>query len=125
MIMWSGAGGTWIPVDLKRGWSAGCPRVQTPEGKVETVPVPWAGKGTRCFHSSRVIVTPRVGTTSPASSSRAGAMATNSAGAKHASRSAANPSAMGAFIGPGVRDRTGQPLLHAAAYYTLNQIPKP
>ena len=51
---------------------------------------------TRCFQSSRVIVTPRVGTISPASSSRAGAMATNSAGAKHASRSAANPSAMGA-----------------------------
>ncbi len=25
---------------------------------------------------------------------------------------------------PGVRDRTGQPLLHDVAYYTLNQIPK-
>ena len=26
---------------------------------------------------------------------------------------------------PGVRDRSGQPLLHDVAYYTLNQIPKP
>ena len=26
---------------------------------------------------------------------------------------------------PGVRDRTGQRLLHDVAYYTLNQIPKP
>jgi len=26
---------------------------------------------------------------------------------------------------PGLRDRAGKPLLHDAAYYTLNQIPKP